>query len=98
MFEKVNIVKERWKLIIMAKSKSSIEFKRVNINLPSNLVERVKNYADNCWIEIIGEITKGNYHGEIPVLKITQIDKIAKPEEEFVYPPDDTYIPTAVIL
>ena len=26
--------------------------------------------------------------------KITQLDKIAKPEEEFVYPPDDTYIPT----
>ena len=58
----------------------------------------IKNYVDNCWIEIIGEITKGNYHGEIPVLKITQLDKIAKPEEEFVYPPDDTYIPTAVIL
>lgn len=58
----------------------------------------IKNYTDNCWIEITGEITKGNYHGEIPVLEITQIDKINKPEEEFVYPPDDTYIPTAVII
>lgn len=58
----------------------------------------IKTYADNTWIEITGEITKGTYHGEIPVLQITHIDKIAKPEEEFVYPPDDTYIPTSVIL
>ena len=58
----------------------------------------IKSYSDNTWVEITGEITKGNYHGEIPVIQITQINKIAKPEEEFVYPPDDTYIPTAVIL
>ena len=60
--------------------------------------DEIKNYDDNCWIEITGEITKGNYHGEIPVLKISQINKVAKPEEEFVYPPDDTYIPTSIIL
>lgn len=58
----------------------------------------IKTYADNTWIEITGEITKGTYHGELPVLQITNITKIEKPEEEFVYPPDDTYIATSVIL
>lgn len=58
----------------------------------------IKSYPDNTWVEITGEITKGDYHGEIPVIKITQINKIQKPDDEFVYPPDDTYIPTSVIL
>lgn len=58
----------------------------------------IKSYPDNTWIEITGEITKGDYHGEIPVIKITQINKIQKPDDEFVYPPDATYIPTSVIL
>ncbi len=60
--------------------------------------DEIKSYTDNTWVEITGEITKGNYHGEIPVIKVSQITKIQKPEEEFVYPPDDTYIPTSVIL
>ena len=34
----------------MAKEKSNIELKRVNMNLPTNLVERVKNYADDLGI------------------------------------------------
>lgn len=58
----------------------------------------IKSYSDNTWIELTGEITKGNYHGEIPVIKVIQITTITKPEKEFVYPPDNTYIPTAVIL
>ena len=60
--------------------------------------DEIKSYSDNAWVEITGEITKGNYHGEIPVIKIMQITQTDKPEQEFVYPPDDTYIPTAVIL
>ena len=58
----------------------------------------IKSYPDNTWVEITGEITKGDYHGEIPVIKITQINKIQKPTYEFVFPPDDTYISTSVIL
>ena len=34
----------------MAKEKSNIELKRVNINLPTNLVERVREYADSIGI------------------------------------------------
>lgn len=56
-----------------------------------------KDYEDGTWIEIVGEITKGNYHGEIPLLKITQIKRIDKPIDEFTYPPDATYIPTGII-
>lgn len=58
----------------------------------------IKQFADNTWVEITGEITKGNYHGEIPVIKIIQINKTTKPDDEYVYPPDDSYIPTAVIF
>lgn len=60
--------------------------------------DNIKQYSDNTWIEIIGEIASGTYHGEIPVIKILQINRIQKPENEYVYPPDDTYIPTSTIL
>lgn len=55
------------------------------------------NYSDGQWIEIEGEITKGNYHGEIPVIKITKINCTQIPKDEYVYPPDGNYIPTSVI-
>lgn len=55
------------------------------------------NYENNTWIEIEGEITKGNYHGEAPVIKVTKIKNTDKPSDEYVYPPDDNYIPTAAI-
>lgn len=57
-----------------------------------------KNFADNTWIEIEGKITKGNYHGEIPIIEVTNIKQIDKPNDEYVYPPDDSYIPTSSIL
>lgn len=60
--------------------------------------DNISKYSDNTWVEITGEIIKGNYHGEIPVIKVLQINKIQKPDDEYVYPPDDTYIPTAVIF
>lgn len=34
----------------MAKTKSNIEFKRVNINVPASIVEKVRNYADSLGI------------------------------------------------
>lgn len=56
-----------------------------------------KNFPDNCWVEITGEICKGNYYGEVPLVKITEIKQVQKPENEFVIPPDSTYIPTGII-
>lgn len=54
--------------------------------------------CDASWVEIEGTITKGIYHNSpIPILEINSIKNISKPEDEYVYPPDDTYIPTSVI-
>ncbi len=58
---------------------------------------KAEKYNDKTWVEITGTITKGNYHGEIPVIKIKEINTIDKPSDEFVYPPDDFYIPTSAL-
>ena len=58
----------------------------------------IKKYKDNSWIEITGEIIKGDYHGDMPIIKVKDIKEIEKPNEDFVYPPDDSFIPTSSIL
>lgn len=58
----------------------------------------IKEYEDYSWIEIEGKITKGNYHGEIPIIKVENIKKINKPKEEYVYPPDDSFVVTSTVL
>ena len=60
--------------------------------------ENTKNFENDCWVEVIGEITKGDYHGDMPIVKIIEINKVDKPNEEFVYPPDESYIPTSGIV
>jgi len=59
--------------------------------------KEARSYADGTWVELTGEITKGNYHGDIPIIKVLKINKTEKPTDEFVCPPDSTYIPTAII-
>jgi len=56
------------------------------------------SFNDFCWVAIEGEITKGDYHGEIPIIKITSINQIDKPSDVLVYPPDDSFVPTSTIL
>lgn len=58
----------------------------------------IKNFSENSWVEIEGEITKGDYHGEIPIIKITKINQIQKPNDEYVYPPDENFVPTSSII
>ncbi len=53
-----------------------------------------ENYS---WVKVTGKIKKGNLNGPIPVIEVTSIEEAEKPEQEFVYPPDDTYIPTSSI-
>lgn len=60
--------------------------------------EKAQEFQDKTWVEITGEIFKGNYHGDMPIVKITQITKVNKPSEEYVYPPDESYIPTDGVL
>ncbi len=56
------------------------------------------SFENNTWVEIEATITKGDYHGEIPILKIEKINKIDKPSDEYVYPPDDSFVATSTIL
>ena len=56
--------------------------------------EKANDFKDNTWVNITGKITKGNYHGDMPIVKITKIEETSKPNDEYVYPPSDTYIPT----
>lgn len=57
-------------------------------------LDNSSTYADGTWVEIEGTITKGYYHSEIPVLKITKINKTDCPENPYVYPPDSSYVKT----
>lgn len=59
--------------------------------------EKAKDFPSYTWVNITGEITKGNYNGEIPLIKITAIEKAQKPENSSVSVPDSSYVPTAVI-
>ena len=56
------------------------------------------NFENNTWVDVTGEITKGDYHGEMPIIKVLEINNTDKPNDEFVYPPDESYIPTQGIL
>ncbi len=57
------------------------------------------NFDDGTWVNIIGTIEMGKYHNEeIPIIKITNLQKADEPEEKFVNPPDNTYIPTSGLL
>ena len=54
---------------------------------------------DGIWVEIEGTITKGKYQEkDMPILEINNIKEVDKPNDEYVYPPDDTFIPTSAIL
>ena len=72
----------------------SSDFQTVIVGFLCEYEEAIK-YEDNAWIEIEGKITKGDYHGEMPILQIEKIQKIEKPSEEYVYPPDDSFVTTS---
>ena len=57
-----------------------------------------KDFENGSWVNITGEIKKGYYHGDIPIIEITKIEKASKPKDYYVYPPHDTYIPTSSLL
>ena len=60
--------------------------------------DKAKDFKNGKWVNISGKIIKGYYHDEIPVIDINTIEETSKPEEEYVYPPDTSYIPTSIIL
>lgn len=76
----------------------------INSNLQTLVVGFLCEYKDSInlsektWVKVTGEIQKGNYNGEIPIIKITSLQKIEKPNDEYVYPPDSAYLQTSVLL
>ncbi|MCI8620666.1 MAG: hypothetical protein HFJ50_02315 [Clostridia bacterium] len=60
--------------------------------------ENAKNYKDGTWVKITGTITKGYYHGDIPLIEVEKIEETKMPKDELVYPPDNFYIPTSSLL
>ena len=60
--------------------------------------KNAKSFPDDTWVTVTGEIQKGDYHGDMPILMITDISESQKPSEEYVYPPDESYIPTSSVL
>lgn len=72
----------------------SSDFQTVVVGFLCEFQEAAK-YDDNTWVEIEGKITKGNYHGDIPIIQIESMRKIEKPSEEYVYPPDDSFVTTS---
>lgn len=56
------------------------------------------NFEDNTWVEITGTITKGDYYGEIPIIEIEDIKKVDTPSEEYVYPPNSSFVATSTVL
>lgn len=59
--------------------------------------KNAKDFENESWVEITGEITQGSYHGDMPIIKVKDIKQIEKPEDNvYVYPPDDTYVSTSI--
>ena len=75
----------------------STDFQGVTVGFLCHL-NGAEKYSDGCWVEVEGTITKGNYHGDIPVIEIYKIKETQTPSEEYVYPPDESYVATAEIL
>lgn len=56
--------------------------------------DNAKKFESNTWVEITGTIKKGNYHETVPVIEVIQMKSVSKPAEIYVYPPDDSFVPT----
>ena len=75
----------------------SSDFKTLVVGFLCNY-KKISDFEENTWVNITGKIKKGTYHGDIPVIEVTKIEKIEKPSDEYVYPPDDFYIPTSALF
>ena len=75
----------------------SSDYKTVVIGFLCNYNDASK-LKDYTWIEIEGTIFKGNYHGDMPILEINKLKQTEKPNNEYVYPPNENFIPTSILL
>ena len=55
--------------------------------------------GDGTWLNLTGVIEEGKYHNEvIPVVKVLDFEEVPAPEDRFVFPPSNTYVPTSGIF
>lgn len=59
--------------------------------------KNASEYENYTWVKVTATIEKGEYCGEVPLLSISEIEVVSKPENATVPLPDDYYVPTAVI-
>ena len=58
--------------------------------------KEANNFPSGTWVNITGTIELGKYHNEqIPFIKVIELNKTTEPDNSFVMPPSDTYIPTS---
>ena len=60
--------------------------------------EIASNFENGTWVEIEGTITKGNYYGDMPIIEIEKINTVQEPTDEYVYPPDDSFVTTSTVI
>ena len=76
----------------------SSDFQSVVVGFLCHYKDAIK-FRDGIWVELEGTITKGTYqNSDMPILEIINIKEIEKPNDEYVYPPDEDYIPTSAII
>ena len=57
------------------------------------------DFENGEWVNLTGILEMGKYHNEeIPIIKVIKLNETEEPEEKFVNPPDNTYIPTNGLL
>lgn len=58
-----------------------------------------EDFEDGTWVNVTGTIKKGKYHNqEIPIIEIKSLEETDEPEEEFVLPPNNSYVPTSAMF
>lgn len=55
-----------------------------------------KDFEEGSWVEAEGVIQKGNYHGDLPIIKIQSMKKTSAPVNQYVNPPSSGYITTEI--
>lgn len=55
----------------------------------------LNNFLEGSWVNITGTIELGKYHNEqIPYIHVIDINETVEPEDVFVMPPSNEYVPT----
>ena len=57
--------------------------------------KNASDFEDGTWVDVVGEISKGNFNGDVAQLNVISIQRCDEPSDIYVSPPDNTYIPTS---